>query len=136
MQKLKIVEHKEASVHSKYIFFVDEQLFALVPLLADKGYNVAKVPTFESTDQSVNKKEKDFKIHLELNSIRDKTKQKPIILITQDWDDFESFKKPAARYHIFKVKKTFLMDKLVNKIMEELKKGAGSFPDGFATNIV
>lgn len=114
MRKLHVVE-QTASKHSKFLIFVDWHYRKLGLELKNIGYNVQQVPEFQNIDQSKDKNEKDRQIHLWLNSFCEKTKEKPIIFITENWLDFRYFKNPKPKYHVFEVKGQYELSKLVNK---------------------
>ena len=109
---------------SKFKLYIDYNIVLIGKKLAELGYNPEFLPGNMLDDQ----------INVYLNSVRKTTKEKPIILITKDHDDFLKFK--IRKYHIIGITNDRIDEiKCSNKIRNLLisNNNDQGFPDGFIT---
>lgn len=112
---------------SKVAVFLDYNLAGLQPYLQESGY---KVETFSGSLG-------DYDIHLQLLARRAKTKEKPLILVTNNVRDFLVFR--PRPYSIISVSadtaKYTVADKLARKVEELIRETqvAGFYENGVYT---
>lgn len=104
----------ELAKSSKYLLFIDRNISNINAGLADLGYDSEVVTEFLNFPRP----ERDFQTHRWLNDKRKKVKTKPIVFITNDYDDFLKFKE--RKYTIFGIKQN-TDKKAINRIIESLR---------------